>query len=119
MSDLWFKILETMDRMMNSGQTDMLVEAVPETLKNAVLIMKSDGYLAAPTTVDETEQQKEMFAETWKRLDRFLPDLMPEIFPEEPKKAAEEESKEEKPVEESEAPAAAEAEAAGKEEKAE
>ncbi|WPH04611.1 Hypothetical protein R9X50_00750300 [Acrodontium crateriforme] len=118
MSDLWFKILDTMDRMMNSGQTDMLVEAVPETLKNAVLILKSDDFLVLPGTENESEQQKLMWSETWKRLDRFLPDLMPEIFPEEPNKAVEGEAKDEQHTVESESYNAPEAEEAGSEEKA-
>ncbi|KAF2771581.1 Sec7-domain-containing protein [Teratosphaeria nubilosa] len=81
---LWTKILGIMDRLMNSGQSDMLVEAVPESLKNILLVMASDGHLVVPPVegADErTEQQRELWDETYTRLERFLPGLMVELFP--------------------------------------
>nr|POE72422.1 uncharacterized protein CFP56_12295 [Quercus suber] len=83
--DLWIKILAIMDRLMNSGQSDTLVEAVPESLKNILLVMSSGEHLIAPPIEGEdvrTEPQKQMWNETWSRLEKFLPGLMPEIFPE-------------------------------------
>jgi golgi-specific brefeldin A-resistance guanine nucleotide exchange factor 1 len=82
--DLWVKILAIMDRLMNSGQSDTLVEAVPESLKNVLLVMSSGGYLKPPAEdADErSEQEKQLWNETWTRLERFLPGLMPELFPE-------------------------------------
>lgn len=95
---LWTKIIEIMDRLTNSGQGDTLVslhvaactdliqdanivlqeEAVRENLKNVLLFMESAGVLAPPTTdADKTE----LWDETWKRVDRFLPDLRAEIAP--------------------------------------
>lgn len=94
---LWTKIIEIMDRLMNSGQGDTLVsyislqekqvrniltvsqeEAVRENLKNVILFMESNGVLVPPT---EDATKKEIWAETWKRVDRFLPDLRAEIAP--------------------------------------
>lgn len=57
--------------------------------------MSAGGYLApppppppastSPTSTDplqqQTDQQKRLWTETWTRLNRFLPDLMPELFP--------------------------------------
>ena len=91
--DLWIKILGIMDRLMNSGQSDTLEEAVPESLKNILLVMSSGGYLVPPSENlnEQTDQQKQLWAETWTRLERFLPDLMPSLFPEEanrPKQAS-------------------------------
>ncbi|KKY23719.1 putative guanine nucleotide exchange factor [Diplodia seriata] len=83
MLDLWLKILSIMDRLMNSGQGDNLEEAVPESLKNILLVMSSGGYLASP---DEKPEQEELWRETWTKLDRFLPNLMSEVFPEEAEK---------------------------------
>ncbi|KAF2083553.1 Sec7-domain-containing protein [Saccharata proteae CBS 121410] len=80
MLDLWLKILGIMDRLMNSGQGDNLEEAVPESLKNILLVMSSGGYLAPP---DQKPEQEELWRETWKKLDRFLPNLFTELFPEE------------------------------------
>lgn len=83
MLDLWLKILAIMDRLLNSGQNESLVEAVPESLKNILLVMSGDGYLVPPSEnpEEQSEQQKQLWTETWTRLDRFLPNLMPEIFP--------------------------------------
>ncbi|KAF3483496.1 Sec7 domain-containing protein [Arthroderma uncinatum] len=79
MLDLWLKILDILDRMMNSGQGDSLEEAVPESLKNILLVMADGGYLVAPPNKDPTKDK--IWTETRKRLDRFLPNLFAEIFP--------------------------------------
>ncbi|KAK2792707.1 GDP/GTP exchange factor for ARF [Onygenales sp. PD_12] len=81
MLDLWLKILDILDRMMNSGQGDSLEEAVPESLKNILLVMADGGYLASPT---EDPSKEKLWVETQKRLDRFLPHLFSEIFPPKP-----------------------------------
>lgn len=78
MLPLWLKILDILDRMMNSGQTDSLEEAIPESLKNILLVMADGGYLVSPT---QDPNKEEMWLETRKRLGRFLPDLFVEIFP--------------------------------------
>ncbi|OJD27159.1 hypothetical protein ACJ73_01445 [Blastomyces percursus] len=78
MLDLWLKILDILDRMMNSGQGDSLEEAVPESLKNILLVMADGGYLAPPA---EDPTKERIWVETQKRLDRFLPHLFAEIFP--------------------------------------
>jgi brefeldin A-resistance guanine nucleotide exchange factor 1 len=112
MLDLWIKIITIMDRLMNSGQGDSLVstasspysllpsllqsaqadhlqikkeEAVSESLKNILLVMSSGGYLAPP---DQNPAQADLWDETWKRLNRFLPNFFAELFPEEAKKPA-------------------------------
>ena len=90
--NLWIKILTIMDRLMNTGQNDMLVEAVPESLKNVLFVMSTGGYLIPPPPPssspdqqqiqdDRTLLQKQLWSESWDRLARFLPDLMPEVFP--------------------------------------
>lgn len=78
MLPLWLRILDILDRMMNSGQTDSLEEAIPESLKNILLVMADGGYLVSP---DQDPSKEEMWNETRKRLGRFLPDLFGEIFP--------------------------------------
>ena len=47
-------------------------EAVRENLKNVVLFMSSSGLLVSPA---ENPAKQELWDETWKRVDRFLPDL--------------------------------------------
>jgi len=45
--------------------------------------MSDSGYLVPP---DKDPEKAELWNETWKRLDRFLPNLFAELFPEEAKK---------------------------------
>jgi hypothetical protein len=53
-------------------------EAVSENLKNMLLVMSNGGYLAPP---DENPQREELWVETWKRVNRFLPSFYGELFP--------------------------------------
>ncbi len=78
MLDLWLRILDIMDRLMNSGQGDNLEEAVPESLKNILLVMADGGFIEPPS---KGQQPTELWEETCKRVDRFLPKLIAEIFP--------------------------------------
>ncbi|KAK2044112.1 Sec7 domain-containing protein [Colletotrichum somersetense] len=82
MLDLWVKIIDIMDRLMNSGQGDSLEEAVRENLKNVVLFMASSGFLVSPT---KDASKEDLWNETWKRIDRFLPDLKSDLALEEPR----------------------------------
>ncbi|KAE8350615.1 hypothetical protein BDV28DRAFT_138780 [Aspergillus coremiiformis] len=81
MLDLWLKILDILDRMINSGQGDNMEEAIPESLKNILLVMADGGYLVPPL---EDASKEQIWTETKKRLERFLPDLFKEIFPDLP-----------------------------------
>lgn len=55
-----------------------------ENLKNVVLFMVSSGYLVPPT---QDPLRKTLWDETWKRVDRFLPDLRSDLSAEEPEAA--------------------------------
>lgn len=77
--ELWLNILDVMDRLMNSGQGDHLEEAVPEGLKNIILVMAGSEVLTPP---QPGERPSQLWIETCKRVDRFVPDLMEDIFPE-------------------------------------
>ncbi|KAL9600383.1 MAG: hypothetical protein Q9219_003233 [cf. Caloplaca sp. 3 TL-2023] len=82
MMDTWFRILDLMDRLMNSGQgRSGMEEEISESLKNILYFMKSDKYLTPPSP---GEQATPIWDETWKRVDRFLPDMRREIFPDPP-----------------------------------
>ena len=97
--DLWLKIITIMDRLVNSGQGDM-EEVVGENLKNMLLVLSNGGYLVSP---DEQPEKEQLWDETWKRINRFQPELFKELFPEEaekPKKSKDERrSKDERPKE--------------------
>ncbi|KAG6020857.1 hypothetical protein E4U40_005785 [Claviceps sp. LM458 group G5] len=76
MLDLWVRLIDIMDRLMNSGQGDTLEEAVRENLKNVVLFMIRSGCLVSPAT---SPSKQTLWDETWKRVDRFLPDLRQDL----------------------------------------
>jgi golgi-specific brefeldin A-resistance guanine nucleotide exchange factor 1 len=78
MLEVWLQILGILDRMMNSGSGDALAEAVPESLKNILLVMAGGGYLTPPGKGEKGDQ---MWEETRTRLDKFQPDLLQSLFP--------------------------------------
>jgi brefeldin A-resistance guanine nucleotide exchange factor 1 len=69
---LWVQLLETLDRLLNSGQRDSLNESVVEALKNVLLVLGSSEFGA----------DAEFWEQTWKHIDSFLPGLREELFPE-------------------------------------
>jgi brefeldin A-resistance guanine nucleotide exchange factor 1 len=85
MGGLWLEVVSIMDRLGNSGQGDNLEEAVSENLKNMLLVLSSGGYLVPP---DENPEREELWIETWKRINRFQPNLFAELFPGEAGKPA-------------------------------
>lgn len=97
--DLWLRIVSIMDRLCNSGQGDM-EEAVGENLKNMLLVLSNGGYLVPP---DEDPAKEQLWIETWKRINRFQPNLFAELFPDEvgkPKRSRDERtSRDERPKE--------------------
>lgn len=56
-------------------------EAVPENLKNVLLFMSSSGLLVTP---QQDPSREKLWVETWKRIDRFLPDLRKELALDQP-----------------------------------
>lgn len=81
---------------------------MPENLKNVLLFMSSNGYLVPPS---KDPSKEKLWSESWKRIDRFLPDLRKELDLEEkapePQDAATEQDAAPPPTEEkTEEPAA-------------
>ncbi|KAL8738342.1 MAG: hypothetical protein Q9181_000852 [Wetmoreana brouardii] len=81
MVETWWRILELVERLMRSGQGSGMEEEISESLKNILYFMKSDGYLVPP---EPGEKDANIWHETWKRVDRFLPGMRREIFPNPP-----------------------------------
>lgn len=52
---------------------------MPESIKNILLVMADGGFLKSPA---EGEKSSRIWKETWKRVDRFLPNMFRDIFPE-------------------------------------
>ncbi|GAA5880201.1 hypothetical protein JCM8547_006589 [Rhodosporidiobolus lusitaniae] len=80
MTELWLKILGYQDRFMHSGRRDQMFEAVPELLKNVLLVMNASGFLLPPF-VERTQEQARLFDLTFERIQPFLPELQRELFP--------------------------------------
>ncbi|KAF2739098.1 hypothetical protein EJ04DRAFT_458596 [Polyplosphaeria fusca] len=108
MLDLWLKIVTILDRLINSGQGDNLEEAVSENLKNVLLVMSNAGLLAPP---EEKPENEAIWNETWKRVNRFLPNFYAELFPEEAQKPKAESKPKEEKAQQEESPKDVEAEA--------
>ncbi|BGP04186.1 GDP/GTP exchange factor for ARF [Rhodotorula toruloides] len=81
MTELWLKILGYQDRFMHSGRRDQMYEAVPELLKNVLLVMNASGFLLPPYAEGRTEAQARLFDLTFNRIEPFLPELQRELFP--------------------------------------
>ncbi|KAF9001938.1 Sec7-like domain is implicated in guanine nucleotide exchange function [Cyathus striatus] len=80
---LWIQILDLLDRLMNIDQDDQLYEAIPESLKNILLVMNAIGILVPPTTGEDLreERQKTLWTATQERMERFLPGFLTEVIP--------------------------------------
>ena len=58
-------------------------EAIPESLKNVVLVMNATGLLVQPMHPDtRDERQKQLWDATFERIQRFLPGFLLEVLPE-------------------------------------
>ncbi|XP_061196225.1 Golgi-specific brefeldin A-resistance guanine nucleotide exchange factor 1-like isoform X2 [Saccostrea echinata] len=72
---LWLTILDFMDKYMHTDNSDLLSEAIPESLKNMLLVMDTANIFH---TSDGGESQ--LWKLTWDRIDTFLPHLQKELF---------------------------------------
>jgi golgi-specific brefeldin A-resistance guanine nucleotide exchange factor 1 len=74
-NDLWLEVIQYLEKFMKLG-TDMLYEAVLESLKNMLLVMYSVKAFHAP---DGTTYSV-LWEVTWNRVGVFLPTLKDELF---------------------------------------
>ncbi|KAL0099604.1 hypothetical protein PUN28_019787 [Cardiocondyla obscurior] len=72
---LWLTVLELLRAYMHADNSELLFEAIPESLKNMLLVMSSANVLAPSSN---------LWAPTWRAIDAFLPNLRAELFPESP-----------------------------------
>ncbi|KAI5835636.1 Sec7-domain-containing protein [Schizophyllum commune Tattone D] len=83
---LWIEILDLLDRLMNADKGEQLYEAVPESLKNVLLVMHATGILVPPPADEgeenkRTEGQQTLWNATQVRMERFLPGFLREVIP--------------------------------------
>ncbi|KAK4046649.1 GDP/GTP exchange factor for ARF [Microbotryomycetes sp. JL201] len=81
LTKLWLRILGYQDRFMHSGRRDQMFEAVPESLKNVLLVMNEAGFLRPPHDPMRTAEHAALWNATFERIQPFLPDLQNELFP--------------------------------------
>uniref|UniRef100_S4RTD5 Golgi brefeldin A resistant guanine nucleotide exchange factor 1 n=1 Tax=Petromyzon marinus TaxID=7757 RepID=S4RTD5_PETMA len=77
---LWLTILDFMDKYMHADNSDLLLpemEAIPESLKNMLLVMDTAGIFQNAEARTGFSQLWEI---TWERIDCFLPQLRDELF---------------------------------------
>ncbi|KAM8924081.1 Golgi-specific brefeldin A-resistance guanine nucleotide exchange factor 1 [Pelodytes ibericus] len=74
---LWLTILDFMDKYMHAGSSDLLTEAIPESLKNMLLVMDTAGIFHS---ADSRTGYSDLWEITWERIDCFLPRLREELF---------------------------------------
>ncbi|OJT08688.1 hypothetical protein TRAPUB_414 [Trametes pubescens] len=88
---LWIQVLDLLDRLMHVDRRDQLYEAVPESLKNVLLVMNATGLLVPPTSPEDVrnERQASVWAATHERIERFLPGFLDDIVPTPPPQPAE------------------------------
>ncbi|KAG7265233.1 hypothetical protein CRUP_005436 [Coryphaenoides rupestris] len=74
---LWLTILDFMDKYMHAGSSDLLLEAIPESLKNMLLVMDTAGIFHCS---DSRTGYSDLWEITWERIVCFLPHLREELF---------------------------------------
>lgn len=91
------RVIDLLERFMRTGSRQLVrdseshpdeadlrcqYEAVPESLKNVLLVMQSSGFLAPPITPDiRTDKQKLLWTTAYNRIERFLPGFLNEVIP--------------------------------------
>lgn len=103
LTKLWLEVLDLLEELMKAEKKGPLVshphlyqpsinpltwdpqyEAVPESLKNVLLVMQASGILLSPRTPDERPKDvQKRWQVTSERLEQFLPGFLSEIIPEE------------------------------------
>ncbi|KAI5753663.1 hypothetical protein M8J77_002244 [Diaphorina citri] len=71
---LWLQILDLMDKYMHADGSDLLGEAIPESLKNILLVMDSAKVFSS------NDGYSYLWTITWDRIQLFLPHLKEELF---------------------------------------
>ncbi|XP_066304243.1 Golgi-specific brefeldin A-resistance guanine nucleotide exchange factor 1-like isoform X1 [Branchiostoma lanceolatum] len=76
---LWLTILDFMDKYMHVDNSDLLFEAIPESLKNMLLVMDTASIFREDSTPSGYTQ---LWSITWERIECFLPTLRQDVFKE-------------------------------------
>jgi hypothetical protein len=92
--DLWLRLLDYLDKYMHIEGSEMLAEAVLESLKNMLLVMSTGGIFRPPPPPSVADPYPSeatlpppcaLWNLTWARINMFQPRLHDELFPPEQK----------------------------------
>lgn len=70
---LWISLLDMMQQMMSLQDSELLLEAIPESLKNMMLVMTTTGVFDGC--------HSNLIDKTWSKLNEFVPQLQLELNP--------------------------------------
>ncbi|KAN0128483.1 Sec7-like domain is implicated in guanine nucleotide exchange function [Lactarius tabidus] len=83
-TERWVHVLDYLDRLMRTDKSDQLSEAVPESLKNVILVMQSADMLVPPTVDGRGDPQDEpnrLWQITYDKIEQFMPGFMESVIP--------------------------------------
>jgi len=75
---LWLTILDLIGQFCATASTDLLADALPESLKNMLLVMDTSG---GGLFFSPTGHPTPLWGVTWGKIDTFMPGLREELFP--------------------------------------
>ncbi|KAI0064698.1 Sec7-domain-containing protein [Artomyces pyxidatus] len=81
---LWVQVLDYLDQLMQVDRSDQMSEAVPESLKNVILVMNAAGMLVPPPSTPEDsrdEMQQLLWQATEEKIEQFLPGFLLSVIP--------------------------------------
>jgi brefeldin A-resistance guanine nucleotide exchange factor 1 len=77
---LWFEVLDMIEKFMKvklrGRRSEKLHEAIPELVKNVLMVMKTSGILSKTTTGENS-----LWGATWLHVNNISPVLQSEVFP--------------------------------------
>jgi brefeldin A-resistance guanine nucleotide exchange factor 1 len=78
---LWLEVLDMVEKFMKvklrGRRTEKLHEAIPELLKNILLVMKANGILSKSSAGGANT----LWEATWLQVNKITPSLQSEVFP--------------------------------------
>ncbi|KAH9030672.1 Sec7-like domain is implicated in guanine nucleotide exchange function [Lactarius pseudohatsudake] len=84
-TERWVQVLDYLDQLMSTDRSDQLSEAVPESLKNVILVMQSAGLLVPPTVDERGDPRDEPNRLLWQithdKIEQFMPGFMGSVIP--------------------------------------
>ncbi|KIM32215.1 hypothetical protein M408DRAFT_326851 [Serendipita vermifera MAFF 305830] len=82
LTTLWLEVLDLLEELMKVDNRSQLFEAVPESLRNMLLVMHASGALIPPQSPeDRSEELQKRWDRTQEQMEKFLPNFLAEVIP--------------------------------------